>query len=57
MSTEESLLSHYGGLQTNSLNHVLNADIDNDDEQLFSSIIKHSPYFYWDQFITHSKQI
>ena len=25
----------YGGLQTNSLYHVLNADIDNDDEQLF----------------------
>ena len=56
MSTEQKLLGKYGGVDTNSLNHVLNIGNNEDDEENISDItmitlIIHSPYVNSDEFV------
>ena len=54
MDNDDLLLSHYGGLKQNSLNHILNPDNKNDifleDEDDFMKIIKLSPHLNIDEF-------
>ena len=52
MDNDDLLLSHYGGLKQNSLNHILNPDNENDifSEDDFMKIIKLSPYLNIDEF-------
>ena len=52
MDNNDLLLSHYGGLKQNSLNHILNLDNENDIflEDDFMKIIKLSPYLNIDEF-------
>ena len=54
MICDNSILMHFGGLERNSLNHVLHQnnddDLDNEPE-----IIKHSPYYDNDKFIKDYK--
>ena len=52
MDNDDLLLSHYGGLKQNSLNHILNPNNENDIflEDDFMKIIKLSPYLNIDEF-------
>ena len=52
MDNDDLLLSHYGGLKQNSLNHILNPDNENDIflEDNFMKIIKLSTYLNIDEF-------
>ena len=52
MDNDDLLLSHYGGLKQNSLNHILNPYNENDIflEYDFMKIIKLSPYLNIDEF-------
>ena len=54
MSAEQKLLSKYGGVDANSLNHVFNIVNNKDDEKNISDItlIKHSPYVNSDEFVS-----
>ena len=55
MSTEQLLLRKYGGVNKNSLNHVLNiVNTDDEDESTVSDVtlIKHSPYVNNDEFLS-----
>ena len=59
MDNDDLLLSHYGGLKQNSLNHILNPDNENDIflEDDFMKIIKLSPYLDIDEFKLFCKKV
>ena len=54
MSTELKLLGKYGGVDINSLNHVLNIGNNENDEENISdmTLIKHSSYVNSDEFVS-----
>ena len=54
MSTEQKLLSKYGGVDTNTLDHVFNIGNNEDDEAYMNNITsdKHSSYVNSDEFVS-----
>ena len=54
MSTEQKLLSKYGCVDTNTLDHVFNICNNEDDEAYMSNITldKHSSYVNSDEFVS-----